>query len=131
MVLGREDPKSMLVAACFSDGLPMPIAARLAVGELDGEAGDDEMRLLRLAAASAAGPPGESQKKEPRPGESSAEAGPSLINGDWGTLNSFELPAVLVDGLHGESTSISSSSSERDELADRGAVGRAGSVCCQ
>jgi hypothetical protein len=82
MVFGREEPKSMLFGALFSKGLPMPIAARLAVGELEGEAGDEETKLLRLAAAKAAGAPGESQKKDPRPGESSADVGTFMVNGD-------------------------------------------------
>lgn len=112
----------------FSSGLPIPKDVRLAVGELDGEAGDDETRLRRLAAASAAGPPGESQKKEPSPGDPSTDAGPLNVKGDCGTLNNLEPLAALVDGLQGESMSISSSSSEREEQADKELVGRLGSV---
>lgn len=53
----------------MSIGLLRPKDARLAEGELDGEAGDESTKLRRLAGGRAAGAAGESQKKDPSPGE--------------------------------------------------------------
>lgn len=63
-------PKSAaLDEATLSMGRFRPKDARLAEGELDGEAGDESTRLRRFAGGRAVGAAGESQKKEPSPGE--------------------------------------------------------------
>jgi hypothetical protein len=108
MVLGRPlvPPKSIAdEEATLSMFLLRPSEVRLADGEPDGDPGEPVSRLRRFEGCKAAGWAGESQKKEPKPGEPLKEFEPEN-DGEGGTVDLRRADA-------GESTSMASL---RDDL---------------
>jgi hypothetical protein len=114
IVLGLPLPNSIaLDDAVFSMFLPAnPKEALFAEGD-EGDDGDPDVRLRRLAGGRAEGTPGDSQKNEPRPGdplkdETPPNAGDCCVDGSpelvWSESTSISISSVAAVADRGEIT---------------------------
>lgn len=111
-MFGRPTPKSIADDDVTFSGRLTPREVRLAEGDPDGDAGEPEMRERRFPGM--AGAPGESQKKDPNPGDPEKEEPPEKAG---------EAVIDVLRGIAGESMSIPPSEKvDLGENEDNGSV---------